>query len=70
MSALFHTGEAMHYVFDANEASNQRVLSPSADAAASALAAFADAFDAEATDKLMCDVLQASRSAQSPPALQ
>ena len=63
LSSVFHSGEAAHFSFDTKNASNEQTLSPSADAAASALAAFADAFNAEAADKLMCDVLQASPSA-------
>eukprot|EP00966_Prymnesium_polylepis_P284029 6561573-Prymnesium_polylepis.1 len=40
-------------------------LCPSGEAAASALAEFAEAFNAEATDKIMYDVLQASRASGS-----
>eukprot|EP00966_Prymnesium_polylepis_P175391 4058844-Prymnesium_polylepis.2 len=61
-SALFHCGEAAHYTFDAG-GPTQPPLCPSGEAAASALADFADEFNAEATDKIMYDVLQASRAA-------
>ena len=64
MSALFHSGDAAHYAFDAG-GPEQMQLCPSGEAAASALAEFAEAFNAEATDKVMYDVLQASRASGS-----
>ena len=58
-SALFHSGQAAHYAFEAS-LPTQLQLCPSGEAAASALAEFAESFDADAADKVMYDVLQAS----------